>query len=157
MTTIICPSCSARYRVDEAKLAKAKQFRCKQCHALAPIQGQIVRETVDAESDLPEKITAPVHVPQPPPEDEFAEAEKMLARLETSEDIAAIFDDYFRRIGKQFPAYHLRNGSSYRCHRPDSNYTRSICHIFNNIWRVVFYIKGLQAMEKKGMTINIFF
>lgn len=79
MATLICPQCSAKYQVDDAKLNRFAKFRCKHCQHVSPIQGNAMP-------------AAPAAPPEHDAlEDEFALAEQMLARLEEEQDIESIF------------------------------------------------------------------
>lgn len=79
MATLICPQCSAKYQIDDAKLQRFTKFRCKRCQHISPIQAHVMP-------------AAPVEPQEPTAiDDEFALAEQMLAQLEEEQDIEIIF------------------------------------------------------------------
>ena len=89
MVNLVCPECSHRYSVETTQLEKAKRFRCKRCKTISPIEGNVVAENPPNDRGMPEEATPSWSHSA---EDEFALAEKMLERLEASEDIDTIFE-----------------------------------------------------------------
>ncbi len=66
MAVIICPECSARYRMSDSQIAKAKKLRCKKCNAVFQIQESIdggvqVEEYAQPSETVPIFESSPTH------------------------------------------------------------------------------------------------
>ncbi len=68
MAVIICPECSARYRMSDSQIAKAKKLRCKKCNTVFQIQ-ESIDGGVQAEEYAQPSETVPIFESSPTHDD----------------------------------------------------------------------------------------
>lgn len=70
MPVIICPTCSTRYRIDDAQLSKARKLKCKKCGNIFPIKEHQEHSVFPEKTDTSARpVSAKATSPQSPQQD----------------------------------------------------------------------------------------